>query len=381
MSEIKVAIAGVGNCTNSLVQGRFYYEDKEQTLKNKTTFPPSLDGRGRGEGEREIIPGLMHPVLGGYKVTDIVPVVAFDVDKRKVGKDLSEAIWASPNCTKKFSEVPHLGVKVLMGPVLDGVTEHLKRYVEVSSEKEIDNVDKVAQILKDNRADALVINLPTASEKAAWFYAEAAFKAKAGIVNGIPVLIANDKVFAKKAEKNKVPIVGDDYKSQLGGTILDRDLLNLCIQRGIKITKSYQLNYGGNTDFWNLTDYSRGKTKHASKKRGVDSVMTYPAPFSVNVSHLEVLNDDKICRIEIWGENFGGTPIKLEAKLHVVDSPNSAGVMVDAIRCCKLALDRGIGGVLESASSYLMKSTPKQYSSEERARKAMDEWIKGKRGE
>ena len=379
MSEIRIAIAGIGNCTSSLVQGRFYYERRGQSAKGKTTLSPSINGRGRGKGEEEAIPGLMHPVLGGYKVTDIVPVVAFDIDARKVGKDLSEAIWAPPNCTMKFSEVPHLGVEVLMGPVLDGVTEHLKKYVEVSSEKEIDDVGKVAQILKDNRVDALVINLPTASGKAAWFYAEAALKAKAGIVNGIPVLIANNKDFAKKAEENKVPIVGDDYKSQLGGTILDRDLLNLCIQRGIKITKSYQLNYGGNTDFWNLTDWQRGKTKHASKKRGVDSVMPYQTPFSVNVSHLEVLNDDKICRIEIWGENFGGTPIKLEAKLHVVDSPNSAGVMVDGIRCCKLALDRGIGGVLESASSYLMKSAPKQYSSDEEARKAMDEFIEGKR--
>ena len=361
MSEIRVAVIGVGNCTNSLIQGPFYYKN----LKVK---------------EGEVIPGLMHPVLGGYRVSDIVPVVAFDVDARKVGKDLSEAIWALPNCTEKFSEVPNLGVKVLMGSVLDGVTEHLKKYVEVSSEKEIDDVDKIAQIFKNAKVDVLVINLPTASEKASWFYSEAALKAGCGIVNGIPVLIANNKEFAKKAEQNKVPIVGDDYKSQLGGTILDRDLLNLCMQRGIKITKSYQLNYGGNTDFWNLTDWQRGKSKHASKKRGVDAVMKYEAPFSVNVSQLEVLNDDKICRIEIWGENFGGTPVKLEAKLHVVDSPNSAGVMVDGIRCCKLALDRGIGGVLESASSYLMKSGPTQYPSDEEARKAMDEFVEGKRG-
>ncbi|MCD6218819.1 inositol-3-phosphate synthase [Candidatus Calescamantes bacterium] len=360
MAEIKVAIAGVGNCTSSLVQGKYYYQNLEPK-------------------EGEIIPGLMHPVIGDYKVSDIVPVVAFDIDERKVGKDLSEAIWAPPNCTQKFSDVPYLGIKVLMGPVLDGVTEHLKRYVKVSSEKEIDDVDKVAEILKEKKVNVLVINLPTGAEKAAWFYAEAALKAGAGIVNGIPVLIANNKEFAKRAEENKVPIVGDDYKSQLGGTILDRDLLNLCQERGIKITKSYQLNYGGNTDFWNLTDYTRGKTKHASKKRGVDAVMKYDAPFSVNVSQLEVLNDDKICRIEIWGENFGGTPIKLEAKLHVVDSPNSAGVMVDAIRCCKLALDRGRGGVLESASSYLMKSSPVQYPNEELARKAMDEFIEGKR--
>lgn len=360
MSEIRIAIAGVGNCTSSLVQGRYYY----QSLTAK---------------EGEIIPGLMHPEIGGYRVNDIVPAVAFDVDARKVGKDLSEAIWAKPNCTKKFADVPHLGVKVLMGPVLDGVSEHLKRYVEVSSQKEIDDVDRAAEILKEARVDVLVINLPTASEKASWFYSEAALKAGAGIVNGIPVLIANNKEFAESAQKAGVAIIGDDYKSQLGGTILDRALLNLCIQRGIKITKSYQLNYGGNTDFWNLTDWQRGKTKHASKKKGVDAVMPYKAPFSVNVSQLEVLNDDKICRIEIWGENFGGTTISLEAKLRVVDSPNSAGVMVDGIRCCKLAKDRGVGGVLESASSYLMKSAPIQYPTDEEARKAMDGFIEGKR--
>jgi len=357
--EIRIAIAGVGNCTSSLVQGRYYYKD----VKESDRF----------------VPGLMHPVMGGYKVADIVPVVAFDVDDRKVGKDLSKAIWAEPNCTEKFSEVPHLGVKVLMGPVLDGVSQHLEKYVKISSEKPINDVEEVAEILRKERIDVLVNNLPTASEKASWFYAEAALKAGAGIVNGIPVLIANNKEFTEKAEENKVPIVGDDYKSQLGGTILDRDLLNLFLQRGIKIVKSYQLNYGGNTDFWNLTDWQRGKTKHASKKRGVDAVMPYEAPFSVNVSQLEVLNDDKVCRIEIWGENFGGTPIKLEAKLHVVDSPNSAGVMVDGIRCCKLAKDRGIGGVLTNASAYLMKSAPEQFSTDKEAREALDEFIGGKR--
>lgn len=359
MSEIRIAIAGVGNCTSSLVQGRYYYKDVRESGK--------------------FVPGLMHPVIGGYTVADIVPAVVFDVDARKVGKDLSGAIWTEPNCTDRFSEVPHLGVEVLMGPVLDGVTEHLSRYVKVSSEEPIDEVREVADILRKERVDVLVNNLPTGSEKASWFYAEAAMMAGAGFVNGVPVLIANDKKFVKRAEEVGVPIVGDDYKSQLGGTILDRDLLDLCIQRGIKIVKSYQLNYGGNTDFWNLTEWQRGKTKHASKKRGVDAVMPYEAPFSVNVSQLEVLNDHKICRIEIWGENFGGTPIKLEAKLHVVDSPNSAGVMVDAIRCCKLAKDREMGGVLTSASAYLMKSAPEQFRTDEEARKALNEFIEGKR--
>jgi myo-inositol-1-phosphate synthase len=360
MNEIRIAVIGVGNCTNSLVQGTYYYKD----LKVK-------DG--------EIVPGLMHPELGGYKVSDIKTVVAFDVDARKVGKDLSEAIWGKPNCTAKFYDVPFMGVEVLMGPVMDGVSEHLKHYVEVADAKPIDSVDEVAKIFKDAKVDVVVNNLPTASEQATWFYMEAALKAGCGIVNGIPVLVANNKEFTARAEAAKVPIVGDDYKSQLGGTVLDRDLLRLCIQRGVKISKSYQLNYGGNTDFWNLTDWNRGVTKHRSKKKGVDAVMTYEAPFSVNVSQLDVLDDDKICRIEIWGENFGGTPVSLEAKLRVVDSCNSGGVLVDGIRCCKLALDRGIGGVLESASSYLSKSAPVQYPSEDDAREAMDEFIAGKR--
>jgi myo-inositol-1-phosphate synthase len=358
--EIRIAVAGVGNCTSALVQGVFYYSK----LKVK---------------KGEIIPGLMHPELGGYKVSDIKPVVAFDVDERKVGKDLSEAIWAYPNCTTKFSEVPHLGVKVLKGPVLDGVSEHLKAYVKISKEEEISDVSEAAKILEENKVDVLVNNIPTGSEKASWFYAEAALKAGCGFVNGIPVLIANNKEFAKKAEENKIPVVGDDYKSQLGGTILNRDLLNLFIQRGLKVVKFYQLNYGGDTDFWNLTEWERGKSKHASKKRGVDAVMPYEAPYSVNVSHLEILGNDKICRIEIEGENFGGTPVTLEAKLRVVDAANSAGVAVDAIRCCKIAKDRGVGGVLESACSYLMKSSPKQYSSDEEAKIAMEEFAEGKR--
>jgi len=357
--QVRIALIGIGNCTSSLVQGKYYYEKLETP------------------GD-EIIPGIMHFEIGGYKITDIVPVAAFDVDKNKVGKDLGEAIWQKPNCTMKFADVPaQIGVKVLMGPVLDGVTSHLERYVEISDAPPIDSIDDVAEILKDNKVDVIVINLPTASEKAAKFYCEAAIKAGCGIVNGIPVLLANDPAFVKQLEEARVPIAGDDYKSQLGGTILDRCLLALCQQRGIKIKESYQLNYGGNTDFWNLTDWSRGQTKHVSKKKGIDAVMQYEAPFSVNVSHLEVLNDDKICRIEILGENFGGTPITVEAKMRLVDSPNSAGVMVDMIRCCKLALDRGIGGVLESASSYLCKSAPVQYASDEEARKKMDEFIAG----
>ncbi len=360
VSDIRIAFAGIGNCTSALVQGIFYYNK----LKVK---------------KGEIIPGLIHSELGGYKVSDLKPVVAFDVDKRKVGKDLSKAIWAPPNCTMKFFEVPYLNVEVLKGPVLDGVSEHLRRYVKISPEKEITKVDRVAEILKENKVDVLVNNIPTGSERASWFYAESALRAGSGFVNGIPVLIANNEEFAKRAEENKVPIVGDDYKSQVGGTILNRDLIHMFVQRGVKVVKFYQLNYGGDTDFWNLTEWERGKSKHASKKRGVDAVMPYEAPFSVNVSHLKILDNDKICRIEIEGENFGGTPITLEAKLRVVDAPNSAGVAVDAIRCCKIAKDRRVGGVLESASSYLMKSAPKQHPSEEEAKKAMEEFIEEKR--
>jgi len=353
MPEIRIALAGVGNCTSSLIQGIYYYKN----VKKSDNF----------------VPGLMHPVIGGYGVSDIRPVVAFDIDIRKVGKDLSEAIWAGSNCTVKFCDVPQIGAKVQMGPVKDGAPDFLRKYVKTSN---VQPVEDVAKVLKEEKVDVLINNLPTGSSEAAWFYAEKAIEAGCGFVNGIPELIVNNEDFARRAQEAGSSLVGDDYKSQLGGTIQHRALINLFLQRGIKIVKSSQLNYGGNTDFWNLIH--RGEAKHKSKLRGIESVMPYEAEFSVNVSHLSLLNDTKVCRIEMWGENFGGTPIKLETKLEVIDSPNSAGVMVDAIRCCKLAKDRKIGGVLTSVCAYLMKSAPRQFPDEE-ARRMLDEFIEGKR--
>ena len=353
MSEIRVAMVGVGNSCSSVVQGKYFYKDVKES--------------------DELVPGLMHPIMGGYKASDITVVLAFDVDKRKVGQDLSEAIFAPPNNMVKFAEVPKLGVKVLMGPVMDGVTEHQKQLIKLSDAKPVEDV---ASLLEKEKVDVMVNNLPTGSAKAARFYAEEALKAGCGLINGMPELIVNDEDFARRAEQQGSPLVGDDYKSQVGGTSLHRALISLFLQRGIKITRGSQLNYGGHPDFFNLCD--RGESKHLSKLRGVESIMPYKADFSVNVSYLANQGPTKICRIEMWGENFGRTPVYLEAKLSVLDSPNSAGVLSDAIRCCKIAKDRGTGGVLISASACFMKSAPKQFPDEE-ATRMLDEFIEGKR--
>ena len=350
MSKINVAIAGVGNCASSLIQGLFFYKDWKS----------------------DDVPGLMHKTVGGYEVSDIAIVAAFDVDAKKVGKDVSEAIWAGPNCTMKFSDVPKLGVKVLAGPILDGVPAHLATKVKITDEKPVD----VVKVLRESKAEVLVNILPTGSAEASRFYANAAIEAGAGFVNGIPELIVCDEKFARKAEEKGVPLVGDDFKSQVGGSILHRDLINLFLQRGIKLKRSYQLNYAGNTDFLNLIN--RGESKHKTKLGAVTSILPYDAWIDVNFSYIEVQEDNKVCRILMEGENFGKTPIRINAELEVVDSANSAGVLVDALRCCKLALDRGIGGVLASASAYLMKHPPKQFKDAE-ARQMLDEFIAGKR--
>lgn len=348
-SQIRVAIAGVGNCASNFIQGLFYYRESGSTQGS----------------------GLMHPEMCGYRVSDIVPVAAFDIDARKVGKDLSEAVFAGPNCTPRICDVPKLGVPVCMGPVMDGYTEHLGKYVKLAQEEPVD----VAEALKRAKADVLVIMLPTGSEQAARHYARAAFDAGAGIVNGIPVLLSSDPEYVEMAKKARAPMVGDDFKSQIGGTVLHRALLETLVNRGINIRKTYQINYGGNTDFYNLVD--RGSSKHASKMRGARGPLQLDSTdFSVNVSHIELLGDTKICRIEAEGENFGGAPVHLEAKLTVVDSANSSGILVDAVRACKIGLDRGIGGPIESFSSYLMKSPPVQKSDAE-ARRLIDEFLAG----
>lgn len=350
MSPIRIAIAGVGNCASSLVQGLNYYR-----------LPQSDD-----------VPGLMHPILGGYRIGEIVPVAAFDVDQRKVGKDLSDAILAPPNCTYRFSEVPRLGVTVLMGPVMDGVPPHLSKYVEVGPDRPVD----VPQILSDAKADVLINFLPTGSAKASRFYAECAFESGTAFINGIPELIASDPQYALTAEKRKVPIVGDDFKSQIGATILHRALVSLCAARGVKIKKSYQLNFAGNTDFCNLV--RRGESKEITKLNAVESLIPYDADIAAGFAFIKNMDDTKTAVIMIEGEKFGGAPVRIDVKLTVEDSPNSAGVLIDAIRCCKLALDRGTGGVLISASACFMKHPPEQYPDEE-ARRMLEEFLAGER--
>ena len=353
MEKIRLALAGVGNSSSALVQGLHFY----RKVDDPNTF----------------VPGVMHPILGGYKISDIVPVLAFDVDERKVGKDLSEAIFAPPNNAWKFTDVPKVGIEVQMGPVADGVPDHMLNMVKISNKKPVGDI---AGLLKKEKVDVLIINLPTGSAIASRLYAEACIQAGCGMINAIPELIVNDKDFAERAKKLGSPLIGDDYKSQVGGSIAHRALAQLFLMRGVKITKSNQLNYGGHPDFWNLTH--RGESKHASKQRSVTSIIPYDVDFSVNVSYLANMRGTKICRIEQWGENFGNTPIKIEAKLTVEDSANGAGICVDMIRCLKLAKDRGVGGVLISASACFMKSAPEQFP-DEIAMRMLEEFIAGKR--
>ena len=350
-NKIRVAFAGVGNCTSSLVQALFYYKDAR---------------------EDEFVPGLMHPVLGGYHVSDLVPVAAFDIDADKVGKDLSEAIFAGPNCTPVVADVPDLGVEVMMAPVDDGAPDHLREFFEVSGNEPVD----VAKVLRETQADVLVNFIPTGSDDAAWYYAHACAESGVGYVNGMPTLIVCDDEFAKEAETSGSQLVGDDVKGQVGATILHRVLAQLFVDRGIKITKSYQLNYAGNTDFVNLA--KRGESKEVTKSAAVRSQVPYDFDLSAGFAFMPVLEDVKIAYINLEGETFGGVPIKLEAKLDVVDSPNSAGVIIDAVRCCKIARDRGVAGRLESASAYLMKHPPVQYPDTD-ARQMLEEFIAGTR--
>ncbi len=360
--QIKIAIVGVGNCSSSLIQGLFYYRNTGQ----------------------QGAPGLMHKDIKGYKIPDIKPVAVFDIDKRKVGKDLSLAIFEKPNCTKVFySKIPNLGVKVKMGPVLDGIASHLKEYSEkerliLSKEKPVD----VVRELKKSGTEILINYLPVGSQKATEFYAKAALKTGCAFINCVPVFLASDKGWAEKFEKKGLPIVGDDIKSQVGATIIHRILSRLFSERGVKIDRSYQLNFGGNTDFLNMLERARLKSKKISKTESVESQL--PKRLSYDDLHIGPsdyipwLNDNKICFIRIEGRKFGDVPVELELKLSVEDSPNSAGCLIDAIRLAKLALDRKIGGPLISASAYLMKCPPQQFV-DEKAREMVEEFIEGKR--
>ncbi|MFN3921977.1 MAG: inositol-3-phosphate synthase [Caldimicrobium sp.] len=363
--KVRLAIVGVGNCASALIQGIFYYRDKKM----------------------EDMHGLMFPNIGGYKPSDIEIVAAWDIDKRKVGKDLSEAIFTFPNCTTIFyPNLPKLGVKVRMGRVLDGLAKHMKDYPEdktfILAEEKEDELEDVVSHLKEVQADVLISYVPVGSEEAARFYAEACLRAGVAYVNAMPTFIVSDPVWGERFEKAGIPAVGDDIKSQLGATILHRTLIQLFVDRGIPIKRTYQLNFGGNTDFLNMLERGRLKTKKISKTEAVTSIIPYDIGWeNVHIGPSDWvpwLKDKKIAYIRIEGEHFGGVPMSVEVKLEVEDSPNSAGSAIDAIRCAKLAKDRGIGGPLISISAYTMKHPPQQFP-DYVAREMVIEFIEGKR--
>ena len=351
MSKIRLAIAGVGNCASSLVQGIEYYKDADPA---------------------DNVPGLMHVDLGGYHVGDIDVVAAFDVDADKVGVDVSKAIFASRNNTIRFADVPDLGVPVLRGPTLDGFGEFYRQECEESPAEPVG----VAQALREAQADVLVAYLPVGSEQAQKHYAQACLDAGVAFVNAIPVFIASDPEWAAKFTEAGVPIVGDDIKSQVGATIVHRTLARLFEDRGTTIDHTYQLNFGGNMDFKNMLERERLKSKKISKTQSVTSQIDQGiSSDSVHIGpsdHVPWLNDRKWAYIRLEGRNFGDVPLMVELKLEVHDSPNSAGVIIDAVRCAKVGLDRGIGGPLLGPSAYFMKSPPVQYHDDEAHRMVED---------
>ncbi|MCK5122795.1 MAG: inositol-3-phosphate synthase [Candidatus Pacebacteria bacterium] len=353
--QIKIAVAGVGNCVSMLAQGIEYYK------KNKTDV------------------GLMHSDLGGYKVSDIKIVAAFDVNEDKVGKDFAEAIFEPKTInTVKIANVPKSGVKVMKAPVLDGIGEFLGTKVRVSNKKDVD----VVAALKKSGAEILINYIPVGSYKATRFYADAALEAGCAFVNFIPEFIASDKAWVKKFEEAKLPLIGDDNKGQLGASILSRVLANLFKERGGKVERMYQLNFGGNTDFLNLLEHSRLKFKKISKTETVQSQLAKRLEDeNIHIGpsdYVPWLKSRKIANVRIEGKTFGDVPILIDLKLDVEDKSVASGVAVDAIRCAKIALDRGIGGVLESASAYFMKFPAKQYP-DWRARQMLEEFIEGER--
>ncbi len=350
MAEIRVAIAGVGNCASAIVQGVHYYTSSDEA-------------------------GLAYPDISGYKPKDIKFVAAFDISEDKVGKDLSEAIFARPNNTVKICDVPKMGVEVKKGPVLDGIGKYLKKVVRVSKEKEVD----VARELEDSGAEILVNYLPVGSTKATEFYANEALKANVAFINAIPVFIASNKTWASKFEKKELPVAGDDVMSQVGATVVHKTLVRMFVDRGAKVDETYQLNIGGDTDFLNMLEESRLKDKRESKTSAVRAMSPYEVPTRIGPSdYVPFLENDKICYIWLKGRYFGGVPVTLDLKLHVVDAFDSAGVMVDAIRGTKLALERNIHGSLKSLSAYCFKHPPVQMPYQE-AKSRFEEFIQGKR--
>ena len=353
MGKVNVAIIGVGNCASSLVQGVHYYKKAK---------------------EDEFVPGLMHVNLGGYHISDINFVAAFDIDKNKVGKDIAQAIFTPPNNTFKFSEVPATGVKVQRGMTHDGLGFYLSQIIEKAPGPTAD----IVKILKETKTDVVINYLPVGSEEATKWYVEQVLTAGCGLINCIPVFIAREKYWQKRFEQKGLPVIGDVIKSQVGATIAHRVLTRLFRDRGVKLERTYQLNFGGNTDFYNMLERSRLESKKISKTNSVTSQLDYQLnPDDIHVGpsdYVPWLKDRKFCHIRMEGRTFGDVPLNLELKLEVWDSPNSAGVVIDAVRCCKLALDRKLKGALEAPSSYFMKSPPVQYT-DDQAHQMVEEFI------
>ncbi len=359
MGAVNVAIIGVGNCASSLVQGVHYYKDAK---------------------EDEFVPGLMHVNLGGYHVADINFVAAFDIDKNKVGKDLAEAIYTPPNNTFKFCDVPQTGIRVERGMTHDGLGRYLSQIIT----KAPGQTANIVGILKETQADVVLNYLPVGSEEATKWYVEQVIAAGCGFVNCIPVFTAREPYWQNRFAARGLPVIGDDIKSQVGATIVHRVLTRLFRDRGVRLERTYQLNFGGNTDFYNMLERERLESKKISKTDAVISQLDYEiGPDNVHVGpsdYVPWLADRKFCHIRMEGRTFGDVPLNVEVKLEVWDSPNSAGVVIDAIRCCKLALDRGLGGAIVAPSAYFMKSPPIQYS-DDQARLKTEAFITGQEQE
>jgi myo-inositol-1-phosphate synthase len=353
--RIRVAIVGVGNCASSLVQGRYYYQDAKAG---------------------DLIPGLMHVELGGYHIRDIEFVAAFDINRTKVGKDLSEAIYAAPNNTYVFQQVPHIGVPVERGMTHDGLGKYLSQVIEKAPGPTAD----VVGILKERKVDLMVSYLPVGSEEATKWYVEQALRAGVGFINAIPVFIGREPYWQRRFAEEGLPVIGDDIKSQVGATISHRVLTRLFMDRGVRLDRTYQLNFGGNTDFLNMLERERLESKKISKTNAVTSMLDYDLdPNDIHVGpsdHIPWLQDRKWCYIRMEGTTYGDVPLNAELKLEVWDSPNSAGVITDAIRCLKLGLDRGLKGTLVAPSAYFMKSPPRQLH-DDVGRERVEAFIRG----
>ena len=363
MSKVKIALVGVGNCASALVQGIHYY---------------------KGKDENDAV-GLMHWSIGGYLPSDIEVAAAFDIDKRKVGQDVNLAIFSAPNCSQQFfPQLPASGVTVQMGKILDGVSPHMLEfeddYTFVVSDAPEQNQQQIVEALRSSGAEVMVNYLPAGSEKAARFYAECALEAGVAFVNNIPVFIASDPTWAARFAEKNIPLIGDDIKSQMGATIIHRALTELFAKRGVKLERSYQLNTGGNTDFLNMTNHDRLASKRISKTEAVQSATKKRLPDrDIHIGPSDYVpwqKDNKVCFLRMEGQIFGDIPINLEMRLSVEDSPNSAGIAIDTIRCCKLALDRGVGGLLEGPSAYFSKHPPRQYP-DHVAYQLTEDFIKG----